>query len=265
MELKSFSLILALQSFSTPYDLNLMCKLFLSLLIGFLTLLCIKDSFTRESFSTPESNLVTHLTSGLTLLRKEKVIVVVLISLFATGFFFFSIETFWQPQFISILPDRQNLWVLSILSFPYFASALIGSLIAEKLLFFGRIKAIYLFPIGRMLMALFLISLGHQFQIQSFVILFSMIYFFLGLSNIPENLLINDVTPDRYRASILSLSSLVLQLGIFVASVVSALIIKHTAVFTLWTVASVLLALSSLFFLFSTVNFHKNANMLTSK
>ena len=235
--------------FSTLYDLNLIIKLFLSLAISILTLRCINDSFSRESLSPPKSYLANHLKTGLSLLRKQKVIIFVLISVFTTGFFFFSLETFWQPQFMDILPDRRSLWVLSVISFSYFASALIGSLIAEKLLNNRRIKAIYLFPIGRMLIAVFLIMLGHQFQIQGFVIIFSFIYFSLGLSNIPESILINDVTPDRYRASILSLGSLVLQLGALTASIVSVVIIKYTAISTLWIIASVLLILSSLVFL----------------
>ena len=63
----------------------------------------------------------------------------------------------------------------------------------------------------------------------------------LGAGNTTETILINSMTPDSMRASILSMNSLVLQIGSFCASIFSSFAILKIQYSGLWCAAAILL------------------------
>ncbi len=241
--------------FSSPYDSNLAVKLIVGLVTGMLTFIWIKEPSRVTSAGHDGAgpsfhlHLKRHLLESGRLIKSRPILGLIFISVFTAGFFLFTLETYWQPQFINLLPDKGNLWLLGILSFLYFGGALLGSLFAKELLKLSRIKSYYLFPIGRLALAFFLILLGYQMHLSGFILLFVLTYFALGLSNIPESVLLNSAVSNEFRASALSMSSLTLQLGGLSAAAVSAIMLKYTSVPFLWSASSILMIFSSLIFL----------------
>lgn len=236
--------------FSTPYDLNLILRLSVTLVIGILTKVFVVDVIMPREETSGWRLLKNHLRLSAELLKKEKKLILLFLSVFSSGFFLFSLETYWQPQFLKILPDESYLWVLGIVSFSYFASALAGTLISKKILKSKKINANVLYPIGRLLLTFSLAILALQAHIPGFIVFFALIYLFLGISNIPESVLMNELIPSPYRASILSFNSLILQIGALGASFFSARFLLKGQISSLWIVSSIISGIACILFVF---------------
>jgi len=110
--------------------------------------------------------------------------------------------------------------------------------ISQKLvLFFSRIV------IGLLIIIL---------SFQSNIVAFSSIYLFLfminGMMNIPESTIMNTLIPDEKRSSILSLSSLTMQLGGIIGSVVYSMIVKSIKIPGVWLISGIVFGISSMLY-----------------
>lgn len=74
-----------------------------------------------------------------------------------------------------------------------------------------------------------------------FVVWYTGIYLLLGAGNVAESALINKLAPNHMRASVLSLSSLILQIGALCASVFSSIMILRLQFSGIWIIAGGLL------------------------
>jgi len=236
--------------FSTPYDLNLILRLSVTIAIGILTQVFIVDNVIHKGETSGWKLLKNHVRLSAELIKKETTLIFLFLSVFSTGIFFFSIETYWQPQFLKILPDESYLWLLGVVSFFYFASALAGALLSKRILKSKKINANILYPVGRILLALSLAVLAMQIHVPGFIVFFALVYLFLGISNIPESVLMNEIIPSSYRASILSLNSFILQVGALSASFFSARFLIKGPISSLWLVASSALGITCILFIF---------------
>ena len=70
------------------------------------------------------------------------------------------------------------------------------------------------------------------------------LYLLIGSSSVVESTLLNQVTPSSHRASILSLFSLVLQIGGVLASVGGFLVSTYSRYQNLWLIAGALLLIT---------------------
>ncbi len=236
--------------FSSIYDLNLLVRLAVTITVGILTIIMIVDISPEKFEESGFKMLKNHIKLSGELLRKETKLLIIFLSVFSTGIFFFSLETYWQPQFLPILPNNSYLWILGIVSFFYFAAALLGTLISKGIMKSKKINANILYPVGRILLALSFVFLAIQIHIQGFIMFFALVYLFLGISSIPESVLMNEIIPSRYRASILSLNSFILQTGALCAAFFSAKFLVKFQISALWVVASGILFITSIFFVF---------------
>jgi predicted MFS family arabinose efflux permease len=112
------------------------------------------------------------------------------------------------------------------------------------------LNANILYPAGRLLLAISFALLAIQSNIPGFIVFFALVYLFLGISNTPESVLMNELIPSRYRASILSLNSFILQLGALGTSVFSAKFLAEGKISTLWLSASLILGITCILFVF---------------
>ncbi len=83
-----------------------------------------------------------------------------------------------------------------------------------------------------------LIVAALQLNAYSFIVFYTLIYLFLGMSNIPENVILNSEIPGNIRASVLSVNSLVLQMGGLTGSLINSFIINYISIPVLWMIAA---------------------------
>lgn len=185
--------------------------------------------------------LLGHLRESKQVLFSSSKFKLLILGVFFVGFFLFSIETYWQPAFIQITNVQNGAWLLGFIVFLGFLAVVIGNTISQKLLDKYSNGWWHIYFILRIIFAGFILIFAFQKNDSGFVAVYSLTYLMLGASSVAENTLINKMTPSHMRASVLSLSSLILQIGGLSASLFSSLLILKVHFTGLWIVAGGLL------------------------
>jgi MFS family permease len=68
------------------------------------------------------------------------------------------------------------------------------------------------------------------------------IYLFMGVSNVTESTIINQLVPNHLRASLLSLNSFILQIGVMSAGIFSSFMIGYLDFKGIWLTTGILLS-----------------------
>lgn len=218
------------------FDLNLIVEIVLVFTVLLLSVVFISEN--HKSEKNKQITLKGHMEDVSVLVMKNKTIKCIFIAAFATGFFLLSIETYWQPHFTSLLSDNSMYWLLGVISFLYFASGILGSIISEKIIEKYNLDLKKSYLILRTMLVLSLILASLQLNAYSFIVFYTLIYLFLGMSNVPENVILNSEIPSKIRASALSVSSLILQLGGLTGSFINSFIINYISIPALWMIAA---------------------------
>lgn len=224
------------------YDLNLIVKIFLTVIAAVLAFVFIKE--TTEIDTKERVSLKQHIKNSSAFIVKSKTIICILISVFSTGFFLYALETYWQPHFIFLMEDKGLLVLLGVMAFLYLAAAMAGHITSGIIIKRINTKKIYL--VLRLFLAFSVILMALQLNIVSFIVMYTIVYFVFGMANIPEGVILNTEVPNEIRASVLSVNSLILQAGGLIGSVVNSLIINYTSIPVVWIISSGVIILSIL-------------------
>ncbi len=181
-------------------------------------------------------------------IRKSKQVVLstpqfgfILPGIFFAGFFLCTVETYWQPAFMQIPNVQNSTWILGVITFLAFLAVTLGNIIAQKLLNKHRNREWRFYKFFRIIFAAFILIFAFQKSIIGFMAWYAGVYLLLGASNIAEGTLINKLTPNHMRASVLSLSSFTTQIGVLIASLFSSIMIERLQFAGVWLVAGGLL------------------------
>jgi MFS family permease len=131
--------------------------------------------------------------------------------------------------------------MLGFITFIGFFSVAFGNTIIKKTLDRNINKWWNIYNICRIMFAGCIVIFAFQKNSASFMVCYACIYLMLGASNVAESALINKFTPSHMRASMLSLNSLMVQIGSVCASLFSSIMILKLQFRGLWIVAGVLL------------------------
>jgi predicted MFS family arabinose efflux permease len=173
-----------------------------------------------------------------------------------------SIETYWQPIYLEVSTLKDATWALGIISFLGFFMSATGNAVSEKLLTKFNLGHWNVYGIGRLALSLFLVILSLQFHGRGFVLAYALLYLLSGIGNVAENTLINRYTPNHVRASILSLSSFLFQLGVLSASLVSSLLAANVSIRGIWALSGYFCVIS--FFVLFIVAFKRNKKIINT-
>ncbi|NYB73504.1 MFS transporter [Sedimentibacter hydroxybenzoicus DSM 7310] len=223
-------------SLSSIYDLNIILRLILAsvvVILGFI--------FITESADNNKENRITikqHIINSSSIVVKNSTIICIFISVFSTGFFLSSLETFWQPHFLSLLPNDSFMGLLGVMAFLYFAAATLGSIGSNKLIKKYKFNTYKMYLILRTLIAVSMIITAIQTNIPIFMFSYSMIYLLFGMANIPEGVILNREIPNEVRASVLSVYSLVIQIGGLTGSLLYSILINYFTIPTIWVISA---------------------------
>lgn len=216
------------------YDINLIVRIMLTFVALIFAIVYIKETAVNEN--KKQVFLWEHIKSSSNLVIKNEKIICIFISVFSTGFLFSSLETYWQPHFISLMPNDHTMFLLGVMAFMYFAAAMVGNIIYGRIFSKHNTKKMYLLFRSILVMVLTITAL--QTNMVLFMFFYTLIYLFLGMANIPEGVMLNREIPNEYRASILSLNSLILQMGVLLGSFLNSILVNHSTIPGLWFVAS---------------------------
>ena len=241
------------------YGLNIIIKFILTLIIILLSIIFVKEySLVKE---VEKISIKKHVLTSISVIRGNEVLTLIFISVFSTGFFLFLLETYWQPQLVSLILNDSLLWILGIVSCLYFICVMIGNLLSQRITMKYKINPIKVYSISRILLAIVIIVMSVQNKYYLFIAFYSLTYLFLGISNIPEGVLINSIASSENRSSILSFNSLIAQLGSLTASFISIFLIKYLSISILWIIGAAIVFIVSLIFFIRVKNSKIEENM----
>jgi predicted MFS family arabinose efflux permease len=164
------------------------------------------------------------------------------------GFCFTAIEVYWQPQLKAILGSDRQTWLFGLVNSGYFLASLAGVGVITLVLRRKR-STPGMMSLLRLMIGLLIVVLAFQDKVPAFASVYLGLFMFNGMLNIPEGTLINTLIPDDKRSSLLSLSSLALQLGGISGSVLYSILLRHLDISGIWLISGTVFALSSLLYL----------------
>ncbi len=205
-------------------------------------ILCL--AFIKEQPAHPMEqriSLIEHIRKGKQVVCSSPKFGFMIPGIFLVGFFLCTIETYWQPAFMDMPTAQSNAWVLGFITFLGFMGSTVGNITAQKLMDKQRNREWAFYKILRIIFAVCILIFALQKSIPGFMAWYTGLYMLLGAGNIAETTLINKLTPNHMRASVLSLSSLMTQIGVLSASVFSSIVIQRLQFAGIWMVAGGLL------------------------
>jgi predicted MFS family arabinose efflux permease len=122
-----------------------------------------------------------------------------------------------------------------------FLAVTLGNIIAQRLLNKHSNREWHLYKFFRIIFAVFILIFAFQKSIIGFMAWYAGVYLLLGASNIAESTLVNKLTPNHMRASVLSLNSFTTQIGVLIASLFSSIMIEWLQIAGVWLAAGGLL------------------------
>lgn len=227
------------------FSINLGVNIILTVIILFLTVLFVHETprIKAEHVATTHRQLFhKQVRESLSFAKLGGTVRILLIFFLLMGFALSAIEVYWQPALEAYQPVY---WLFGAVSFGGFAFVIFGSWVAEKLLRKHPKAGVGLLLLLKAPLGLGLILFSFVKSEYSLVGFYLGLYLLIGSSNVVESTLLNQIVPSSHRASILSLFSLVLQLGGVLASLGGFLVSTYSRYQNMWLLAGLLLFLFS--------------------
>ncbi len=217
--------------FFGTYDITILLR---SVLIVINTILCAAFIKEYRPHGTHVPKLKEHVAQSVRFIKRSPVLLLLAAGLFCTGISMFTVETYWQPVYITVLNNDSLSWTLGFLSFGCFLFASVGNIIIKKI-FMSRQSIWHIgYTVTRLALYAALVVFSFMQSAVSFAAMFYIVYFLFGASNMAESTMLNIEIPAEKRASLLSFVSFVFQAGGIVAPVTAALASTQPGIRTLW-------------------------------
>jgi MFS family permease len=177
---------------------------------------------------------------------RNRITSALLVSVAAMGFGIMSIELLWQPR-VEEISGNVDTVVFGVLAACYFAASSLGSLAATRL------------PDGnqawsmagiRLATGIVFIVFALQARLFGFALFYVVLYFVASVGESPHAALYNSQAPSEARATLLSLQSLVLQVGALAGSLVLGLVAETFSIQTAWFIGAAAVMASSLCYVY---------------
>jgi len=224
------------------YDLNIIVRIVLTIAVIIISVLFISEKNHHDK--KEHKSIKQHVKNSSDFVRKNTTILFIFISVFSTGIFLSALETYWQPHFITLLPDEGSSGLLGLMAFLYLGAALVGSILSNKIMSKYKFNIRKMYLIMRSLLALFLILTALQTNIPLFIAYYASIYLMFGMANIPEDVILNSETPNQIRASVLSVKSFTIQIGGLSGSLMYSILIRFISIPAIWVIAASIILLT---------------------
>ena len=235
-----------LAEIGTRFSGNLLANIFLSALLLLLTSMLVHENPPKRAGHAAASHLALFRAQVKEIIQFAKTkgtIRILLVFCLLMGFALNSIEIYWQPALSAF---QSTNWLFGAVSFGGFSFVMLGSWLSERWMRRNKSAGIALLLSLKALLGIGLVLFSFTGNAYSLIGIYLGFYLLVGGSGVVENTLLNHLAPASNRASILSLFSLVLQIGGVIASVGGYIVSSHSSYQNMWLLAGSLLLLFSL-------------------
>ncbi len=231
---------------SNRYDGNLLAQIAVLVALAAFTGLTAKE---RQRPAGPRERILPYVRETLAVMIRNPILLALAIGSWVWGFAFSSIEMLWQPRLKDILGSESQSWIFGLVNGLYYLAALGGVLLFEALAGLRKIRPFPTLAAFRAACGLLILVLAAQTAPLPFGFFYLLMFAFNGAAGIPEGTAFNAEVPEARRSSLLSLVSLLLQLGGAAGSLAFGALAGRIGIPWAWAVAGAGFALSSLLYL----------------
>jgi len=229
----------AVAGMADSYQANILLRMALSAALFIVVIFFVREQPIHEE--KKHVSLGRHIRQGKQVIFSTPGFRLLFAGVFFTGVFLSAVETYWQPAFMELPSAKSGLWLLGVITFLGFMAVAAGNIIVQKLLDRHSRNWWNVYNLCRIILGASIIVFALQGSTAGFVAWYALVYLLLGAGNVAESTIINWLTPGSMRASVLSLSSLTLQIGALCASIFSSIVIVRLKFSGIWITAGVLL------------------------
>lgn len=248
---KDHSLVSRLQS---VYDLNLIAYIGLSIVLFIYTFIFINETQEEAAVLNAAGDSQGFLKTSIKALAicfSHETLKIISVTTIFFGMIMSSVEIFWQPKLKMLTTEAGiDIWYFGLLSALYFLVSAVSSLLSIPLLKLFNNSYKMLLYTSRTISGIVLILLAQSFGVLDFSIYYLVFFLFFSMGESSLSVIININTRKEYRASILSVYSLLLTGGSVFSSICFGFIAENFGINVVWIISSIVLLVSSLYFLF---------------
>lgn len=217
-------------------------RLLLSVILAVeVTIIILTLVFVIETRTLHQSNagmIQTQVTGMANAIRTSGLLPMVMLLAAVTGGIQAVFETYWQQNFINLVPEG-FLSVIGVVGCLGYAGVMAGTRAVERVLAKNQKRLTAFYFTLKLLAAVAIMLLGLCGGWFAFVIVYFLCYVFLGGGEVSEATMLHSEVSDEYRASILSVYSFVIRAGGLLSALASSLIISRLGVTTVWVLIPV--------------------------
>ena len=218
----------------SDYSLNLISLLLAEAILIFMAVFFVKEKRTERKKT--EQNLFKGFSGMLKSIKSSRILCNICGMAAVLGFLLAAVETYWQPSIKLYLP--QNLtWLLGIVNCSAYLGGSLGNTAGMKILSktgntLSAKKRLY--AAFRILLCLVPVLMAFCRTWYIFAIVYALVYMVSGMAGLVENTLLHEAADSSFRASMMSLYSLLVRGGSIGTSLLCGVLLQSGNLNLVW-------------------------------
>ena len=218
----------------SDYSLNLISLLLAEAILIFMAVFFVKEKRTERKKT--EQNLFKGFSGMLKSIKSSRILCNICGMAAVLGFLLAAVETYWQPSIKLYLP--QNLtWLLGIVNCSAYLGGSLGNTAGMKILSktgntLSAKKRLY--AAFRILLCLVPVLMAFCRTWYIFAIVYALVYMVSGMAGLVENTLLHEAADSSFRASMMSLYSLLVRGGSIGTSLLCGILLQSGNLNLVW-------------------------------
>ena len=218
----------------SDYSLNLISLLLAEAVLIFMAVFFVKEERTERKKT--EQNLLTGFSGMLKSIKASRILCAVCGMAAVLGFLLAAVETYWQPSIKLYLPENLT-WLLGIVNCSAYLGGSIGNTAGMKILSktgntLSAKKRLY--AAFRILLCLVPVLMAICRTWYIFAIVYALVYMVSGMAGLVENTLLHEAADSSFRASMMSLYSLLVRGGSIGTSLLCGVLLQSGNLNLVW-------------------------------
>lgn len=219
----------------SDYSLNLTCLLLAEAVLILMAIFFVKEKGIKES-KKPKQNLLKGFSEMVKNIRHSRILCIICGMAAVLGFLLAAVETYWQPSIKLYLPENLT-WLLGIVNCSAYLGGSIGNTAGMRILSkmgntLSSKKKLY--AAFRVLLCLVPVLMAFCRTWYIFALVYALVYMVSGMAGLIENTLLHEAADSSFRASMMSLYSLLVKGGSIGTSLVCSVLLQGGNLNLVW-------------------------------
>lgn len=218
----------------SDYSLNLISLLLAEAVLIFMAVFFVKEDRTKRKKT--EQNLFKGFSGMLKSIKSSRILCTICGMAAVLGFLLAAVETYWQPSIKLYLPENLT-WLLGIVNCSAYLGGSIGNMAGMRILSktgntLSAKKKLY--ATFRVLLCLVPVLMAFCRTWYIFAIVYAFVYMVSGMAGLVENTLLHEAADSSFRASMMSLYSLLVRGGSIGTSLLCGILLQSGNLNLVW-------------------------------